>query len=127
MLNVTRLVSAFSDDRGDIFNVLEVPINHVALITSSKGAIRGNHYHSKDSHHTYLISGRALYRQSTGGTSEEHLMAPGDLIFTEAGTPHVFLFLEESVFLALTTEPRGGGRYDEDTHKFDVSSEVPGV
>lgn len=127
MIDVVRLAPAYIDGRGEIFNVLEVPVNHVALITSTPGAIRGNHYHDKDSHHTYLISGRALYRQLNDGRVEEHDMEPGDLVFTKAGTPHAFLFSAESVFLALTTEPRGGGRYDEDTHKFPLPSKVPGV
>ena len=42
---VTKPEVAFSDDRGDITNILDEPITHVAVITSAAGAVRGNHYH----------------------------------------------------------------------------------
>ena len=55
---VTQPGVAFTDDRGDITNVLEKGINHVAVITSKAGAVRGNHYHPEDVQHCYLVSGR---------------------------------------------------------------------
>ena len=55
---ISKITSAFSDERGDIKNILEKAINHVALITSKAGSIRGNHYHPNDTQYCYLITGK---------------------------------------------------------------------
>ena len=109
---------AFSDRRGDIMNLLAVPIQHVALITSKPGAVRGNHVHKTDTHFTYLLSGRCHYTQLVDGERESCDMEPGDLVLTPAGVPHTMVFSEESVFLALCTAPRMGGQYEQDTRSW---------
>ena len=55
---VSKIISAFTDERGEIKNILENPINHVAIITSKAGSIRGNHYHPNDTQYCYLINGK---------------------------------------------------------------------
>lgn len=123
---------AHVDKRGHITNLLTVPIQHVALIHSLPGSIRGNHFHRTDSHYTYLVSGSASYYQEAttrlaidampGGDWLSDLettdLLPGDMVYTPAGIAHTFLFREESVFLAFTTESRVGGRYEKDTVPF---------
>ena len=111
---------AFTDPRGSITNLLAFPTQHIALITSKPGAIRGNHVHKTDSHFTYLISGRCHYHQLVDGVLETCEMKAGDLILTAAGVPHALVADEDSIFLALCTAQRIGGRYDEDTRRWHV-------
>ena len=106
---------AFSDRRGDIMNLLAVPIQHVALITSKPGAVRGNHVHKSDSHFTYMLSGRCTYTQVVDGVVESCEMNAGDLTLTPAGVPHALVAETESIFLALCTAERLGGKYQADT------------
>ena len=50
----------FTDERGEIFKLLDdgkTVVKSVLLITCKKGAIRANHYHKKDSHYVYMLSG----------------------------------------------------------------------
>lgn len=115
-----HIAPAFTDRRGEISNLLAVPIQHVALITSRPGAVRGNHVHRTDSHYTYLLSGRCRYSQLVDGVVESCDMQAGDLVLTPAGVPHVIVFDEESVFLAFCTAERMGGRYQEDTRPWAV-------
>ena len=111
----------FTDLRGTITNLLAWPTQHVALITSKPGAIRGNHVHQTDSHFTYLISGRCHYHQMVDGVIESCEMNAGDLILTAAGIPHALVADEDSVFLALCTAERMYGKYENDTSFYKVA------
>ena len=110
-----RPTPAFTDQRGDITNLLAVPTQHVALITSKPGAIRGNHMHQTDSHYTYLISGRCRYYQVVNAVRESCWLEAGEMVLTPAGVPHALVFEEDSVFLAFCTAERWGGKYERDT------------
>ena len=120
MIDKLHPAPAFSDRRGDITNLLAFPTQHVALITSTPGAVRGNHVHQTDSHFTYLVSGRCRYTQVVDGLLETCEMNAGDLILTAAGVPHALVAEEDSVFLALCTAQRMGGAYQEDTRPCPV-------
>ena len=112
------ITPAFTDRRGDIANLLAVPVRHVTLITSRPGAVRGNHVHQTDSHFTYLLSGRARYHQLVDGEGESCPMEAGDMVLTPAGIPHAIIFDEESVLLAFCTADRTAGRYEQDTRSW---------
>ena len=87
------------------------------LISSKKGAIRANHYHKKDTHYCFILSGRMEYseRPVEGGEVQSAVLGPGDMVFTRAMTIHALKALEDSEFLALATESRGQETYEEDT------------
>ena len=108
----------FVDVRGEITNLLEVPIRHITLITSKAGAIRGNHVHKEDSHYSYLLSGRFTYTEGKTKEVEQVTITSGDMVHSPAGVPHAMHFLEDSVFLAFTTRERDAGKYDDDTREY---------
>ena len=57
-----KITLAFTDDRGTIADIFySEEINHVGVIASYKGAIRGNHFHKQTTQHTYLVSGAMWY------------------------------------------------------------------
>ena len=122
MIDKTHPGPAFSDMRGDITNLIAQPLQHVALITSRPGAVRGNHVHQTDSHFTYLVSGKAWYYQEVDGEVEACEMKVGDLILTPVGVPHALVFDTESAFLAFCTAERMDGKYQEDTKAWPVVS-----
>ena len=54
-----NLQPSFEDSRGVITDILQhTPVDSVTLITCTKGAIRGNHYHKASIQFTYVISGK---------------------------------------------------------------------
>ena len=120
MIDKLSISPSFSDHRGSVSNILAFPTQHVALITSKPGAVRGNHVHQTDSHFTYLVSGRCHYHQVVDDVVESCEMNVGDLILTAAGIPHALVADEDSVFLALCTAQRTGGRYEQDTRPCPV-------
>ena len=116
---VTTLEAAFVDERGEITNVLDKPINHVAVITSKAGAVRGNHYHPEDVQYCYLVSGRfesyAKDMNAPGGPVEKQMVEAGSLILSPPMVAHAQVFLEDSVFLALTLDSRETSRFEGHT------------
>lgn len=121
---VSKIKSAFTDERGEIKNILEKPINHVAIITSKAGSIRGNHYHPNDTQYCYLIKGKfeshAKDVNNYNSNKEIQIIENGDLVITPPNIAHAMKFLEDSTFLALTLDHRENIRFSEHTIKIDL-------
>ena len=114
---------AIKDVRGEITNVFEGRIEHIALITSKKGTVRANHYHKQDHQFIYLVSGAfESHSVDINNTSKRQVLeiGPGDIVETPALIAHAQKFTEDSVFLALTTRQREQGKYEEDTIAYPV-------
>lgn len=109
----------FIDDRGSIARILdsESPIHSILWIISKKGSIRSNHYHKKDTHYCYLVSGKVEWFEKPldGGKIESAVLEPGDMVFTPATMVHAARFLEDSVLIAFATESRNQPDYEADT------------
>ncbi len=114
---------AFIDERGEIINVFEGHVGHVALITSKKGSVRANHYHKEDIQYMYLVSGaydsHACEVNNPDNKQVLHVKA-GDIIKTPPLVAHAQKFTEDSVFLSLTTREREDGKYENDTLAYQV-------
>lgn len=110
---IAHITPAFSDDRGDISNILSgAPIKHIAIITSVKGSIRGNHKHPAPQY-IYMLEGRMLSWSGEGLNTHQETAEAGDLLYCPPNTPHAYYFLEATIFLNLDGEPRGD--YANDT------------
>lgn len=110
----------FTDARGAITNLLDesIVIKSILLTSSVSGAVRANHYHKKDAHYVYLLSGLMEWRErmiGDGGDGTAEILRPGDMVFTPPMTEHASRALEDSIFLAFATEPRSHEEYEADT------------
>ena len=123
---IQQIAPEFVDGRGEIFKLLDdgkTIIKSVLLITCTKGAIRANHYHKKDTHWVYMLSGSMEYTEAAidgKGYKESVIVKKGDLVFTPSNVAHAMRFLEESVFLTLSTESRRQDAYENDTIRVKV-------
>lgn len=120
---VKHIKPAFVDGRGEIINVFEGTIGHVAYITSTKGSVRANHYHKKDIQYMYLVSGAyESHCCPVDDPSHKQILKvkAGDIVRTPPLVAHAQKFTEDSVFLSLTTRMREDGKYEEDTIAFSV-------
>ena len=123
MESIKHIGVAFKDDRGEIYNLFEGRLEHVAMITSRAGTVRANHYHKEDHQYIYLVSG--AYESHCCPVNEPEnkqvlQVKPGDIVETPAMIAHAQYFTEDSVFLAFTTRQREEGKYEEDTIAFPV-------
>lgn len=126
-IKVTKIKPEFRDARGYISRLVdtdEYPLRAVLYITSKKGTVRGNHYHKKDAHFVYCLSGKFRYSEKNLASShaklESVVLKPGDLVLSKPGVAHSMEFLEDTVFLAFTTEPREQEKYEEGTVRIKI-------
>lgn len=109
------------DDRGEMFYLLDksAPITSALYITCKKGAVRANHYHKKDTHYSYMIKGSMeyTYQDVKDKNAKKHkvLIKKGEIVETPPMTMHAMRFLQDSIFIALTTEARNQKKYEKDT------------
>lgn len=123
MESIRHIDPAVIDVRGEIHNIFEGRIEHIALITSKKGTVRANHYHQEDHQFIYLVSGAFRSHSLDIRRPEKRQVLdvrPGDIVETPAYIAHAQEFTEDSVFLALTTLQRENGKYEEDTIAYQV-------
>lgn len=127
-IKVTYIKPEFTDERGFISRLVDDDSLHfraVLYITSRKGTVRGNHYHKKDAHYVYCLSGKFKYSEKDLGKAdskvESVILKPGDLVLSHPMMAHRMEFLEDSTFLAVTTEPREHERYEKDTVRIELT------
>ena len=123
---ILSIKPAFTDKRGLIYNVLGHPIEHVAVIVTHRGAVRGNHVHEREIQYCYILRGRvrceavAVHPATPGANAREVQDArSGDLIITPPGVAHKRTYLAATIEIALYTVPRLQME-NEDTFPFEV-------
>ena len=126
-IKVTHLKPEFVDPRGAITRLINEPkiqVRAVLLLTHKKNTIRGNHIHKKDSHWVYCVSGKfRYYEQDLSKKNSKPLsviLKPGDLVYSKPGIAHAMKAIENTVFLAITTEKRQQKAYEADLVRVDI-------
>jgi oxalate decarboxylase/phosphoglucose isomerase-like protein (cupin superfamily) len=116
---VKHIAKAFQDARGSIADVLEdETIEHVTLITTAKGAVRGNHYHRETHQWLYIVSGSLSYAVREGeGAVRTGRVGPGDVLGTGPMEAHALEAIEDTTMVVMTRGPRGGREYESDTFR----------
>ena len=108
---------AYRDDRGSITDLVEhEAFDSASIITSTAGAVRGNHYHNDTYQVIYVLSGTLrLVTQMPGGAVTDRTIKAGDLIRTPPAERHAFEATADATLLVLTRGPRGGEDFETDT------------
>lgn len=107
----------FRDERGVIVPLVDLKMESAVLISSKKGSVRANHYHTTDWHFCYVISGKIdYYHRPTGSDAapERITVNAGQQFFTPPMVDHAMVFLEETVFLTLGRNSRRQEVYEAD-------------
>jgi len=112
---------AQADERGSITDLLEDEIiEHVSMIATARGSVRGNHYHRETYQWLYIISGALSYAvqgMEAGAPLEEGVARAGDVLMTCPMESHALHALEDSTMVVMTRGPRGGREYESDTFR----------
>lgn len=111
------LASAFTDPRGEIFNLLLGEISSVGLIRSKRGAVRANHLHKTDWHFTYVANGSVLYFERSAGAPD--IPTPTEfralsMFFTPPGVEHAMLFTQDTDILTFARNIRSHDNHEAD-------------
>jgi oxalate decarboxylase/phosphoglucose isomerase-like protein (cupin superfamily) len=118
-MEVINKKCVFKDERGKIVDILEKEvIEYVTLISSKKGAVRGNHYHKESVQYTFVLKGSLkLLTQMPREEVKIMIIKSGDLVLTPPMEKHTLIALVDSEFLVFTRGPRGGKNYEKDTYR----------
>lgn len=119
------LDETYVDERGEIIPLVDLTMKSAVSITSKKGSIRANHYHKTDWHYCYVVSGSIeYYHRPTGESSDPEciLVKAGEMVFTPPMVDHGMKFPEDTVFLALSRNPRDQASYEADVIRIDMLS-----
>jgi quercetin dioxygenase-like cupin family protein len=121
-MEVIKKKASFKDKRGVITDIISgKKVDSIAVITSKKGAIRGNHLHKKTTQYTYILAGKfRAYTQERGGKVQTRIVRPGDFVVSAPWESHAFVALEDSTMLACCHGPRAGTQYEDDTYRLDT-------
>ena len=120
-MEISHPAVAFQDDRGQIIDVMEsLDFNSATVISTRKGAVRGNHYHQKTIQWIYVLRGKVLaHSRMPDGPLQSAVLETGDLIKNPPFEQHAFTALEDSEFLVLSAGLRSGKDYVKDTYRLD--------
>jgi dTDP-4-dehydrorhamnose 3,5-epimerase-like enzyme len=123
---ILQLKPVFEDARGTIADILEGKnIQHVGIIHSKKGAVRGNHYHKRATQYAYILSGKIqYYRKDLRNKSaqvETFVLGPGALAVEPPEVVHAMVALEDAQFLDMTDVSRENNAYDTDTFRVMIT------
>ncbi|MEK6927740.1 MAG: hypothetical protein AABX11_04875 [Nanoarchaeota archaeon] len=109
------------DYRGKIADIFyNQNIQHVSIISSKKGALRGDHYHKNTTQHMLITKGALEYWYKPFDSNEPAkmiLLKTGDLVSTPPNEIHALRIVEENEFVVFTQGIRGGKDYEADTYR----------
>ena len=117
---IVELEPPHADERGAIQSLVNFPMKNLSLISSSARTVRSNHYHVTDWHYMYVMSGSFEYYYRPTGSSEPPQMITvktGEMVFTPPMEDHATVFLEDSLLLVMSRNPRDQEAYEADVRR----------
>jgi quercetin dioxygenase-like cupin family protein len=111
----------FIDDRGAITDLVVGEITSTTHISFAKNSIRGNHFHKLTTQWKYILSGSLLMvTLNSENEAIEVIGTAGDLFVSYPGEPHAMKALEYSEMIVITSGPRAGENFNEDTFNLKI-------
>lgn len=107
----------FTNHNGAIQNLVLEKFSSAAIIHSTKGSIRANHYHKTDWHYAYVVFGTIVYYWRPVGSKEvpEHLsFGPGEIFFSPPMVEHAMYFPDGGTFVTFAKNIRDHATHEED-------------
>lgn len=123
-MNIRTIKPAFEDERGSIWDFLtDENIQHVGYLKTTKGSIRGKHFHKKQNQYTMVFHGKIklvtknLLEENT--QKEEAILNKMDIVYHPAFHYHSIEALEDSECLIFTSKGRNSSSYEDDTFRVE--------
>lgn len=119
--NIPRPLELHKDKRGKIVDVFyKDNIDHVAVIDSKAGSLRGDHYHKETVQHMLITKGSLEYWHkplNSKKRAEREVLIEGDLVTTPPFEVHALRIIKDNQFIVFTQGKRGGKDYESDTFR----------
>lgn len=117
---ITKIRPVFSDVRGTITDLLNRRLEHVGLITSKKGSIRGCHMHKKSKQFTFVFSGRFRVDLANrpGIKAKRITLVKNSMIEIDPRVIHRFQALTDGVLVDMISTSRRDNLYEKDVFRY---------
>ncbi len=124
-MKLKKIKINYKDNRGTITDIFyKEKIDHIAIIRSKKGALRGNHYHKRTTQYMLITKGKLEYwykNKNSKNRPKVKVLKIGDLVETPPNEMHALKIIENNEFIVFTKGIRGGKDYESDTYRFEPS------
>ena len=115
------------DNRGYIQSLVNYPVKNVSLIFTESNCVRSNHYHYTDWHYMYVLEGEFDYYYRKTGTNDAlkvKKFIKGDLVFTPPMEDHATIFIQNTILIVMSRNPRDQETYERDTVRIELINSV---
>ena len=119
-MEINKIKPVFSDDRGEIYDVLSNPnIRHITIFTINKNSVRGKHFHKKDKQWIFVLKGQIKVKTKNllekNSKVEETILHEKDMIFLPPYSYREIIGISNSECLFITSVPRADNSHKKDT------------
>ena len=129
-MSIVKKIKVFtSDDRGEIIDIFtHEPKDHCTIVTFTKNAVRGNHFHKVSIQSAYVLDGNFEIHNVMIDDSFQYdprkieviKTTKGDYITHEKFEAHTYKCTSDSGSLMVFTKGvRGGKFYEDDTYRLE--------
>ena len=106
----------FSDNRGELVQLVHGGYTQVNVVLTNEGVLRGNHFHKHCREAFYIISGSVKVVLTANGKQEAALFRKGDFFEIPPMVLHEMYYPEHCVMVALYDHPVEAENGEKDIH-----------
>ena len=102
---------------------LQKPSTNTSIIMCNPGSVRANHYHIRDWHYMYVLSGSFEYYYREHGSEvapEKTVFKKGEMVFTPPMEDHACIFTEDTYLVVASRNPRDQETYESDVVRIEL-------
>ena len=123
-MEINKIKSIFSDDRGEIYDILSNSnIQHITIFTINKNSVRGKHFHKKDKQWIFVLKGQIKVKTKNllekNSKVEETVLNEKDMIFLPQYFYREVIGISNSECLFITSLSRKDDSHKKDTFTVD--------
>lgn len=126
---LSTLPQTFVNKSGWIQNLVEggEPFEGVSLIHCLAGSRRSSHWHKRDSHYLYVVSGEMRYAERKNGTDTlvKFTVKPGQMVWTGPRVEHWTFFPKETLLISISKLGRSHEAHEADVVRVDWIEDGP--
>jgi len=101
MIEMLKPDFEFSDDRGELVQLVHEGYKQFNVVRSKAGTLRGGHCHRVNREAFYIIEGSLELTLRKDGLEEKHLLTAGDMFAIKPLVYHDFHYLSDTLLVGM--------------------------
>ncbi len=101
MIEILKPEFEFTDERGELKQLVHEGYNQLNFVRSNAGTFRGRHCHKLNRETFYVIEGSLEFAARKDGLEERRVFKKDDMFSIDKNVYHDFNFLSDTILLAM--------------------------